>query len=155
MEFKLIGIGRTKNAFIKDGMDFYSGRINKFYRFNEDYLQVKHKSEDAKQIQKEEAIQLQKYLDAPGLNILLDEKGKTMDTIQFSNYLQNHMNQSHKAIKFFIGGAYGFDASIRQSVPLKIRLSDMTFSHQIIRLIFAEQLYRAITVMHGHPYHNV
>ena len=86
--------------------------------------------------------------------ILLDEKGKSFSSVQFAQYIEKKSNQSTKKIVFLIGGAYGFDTKIYERANDKISLSDMTFSHQLIRLIFMEQLYRAYTILHNLPYHN-
>ena len=86
--------------------------------------------------------------------ILLDERGKTMNSTAFSVFLQNAMNRGTKSLAFVTGGPYGFSEEVYQAVPDRISLSDMTFSHQMIRLLFLEQLYRGFTIIRGEPYHH-
>ena len=86
--------------------------------------------------------------------ILLDNHGKQMKSIPFANYLQKKLVHSRGRICFLTGGAYGFSQNMHNRYKEKLSLSEMTFSHQIIRLIFAEQLYRAFTILNHEPYHN-
>ena len=88
------------------------------------------------------------------LLILLDERGDFYSSVQFSNFLQQKFNSGGKAIAFVIGGAYGFSDEVYASATGKISLSKMTFSHQMVRMIFFEQLYRALTILRGEPYHH-
>ncbi len=86
--------------------------------------------------------------------ILLDERGKKFDSKTFAKYLQERMNRSTKSLLFIIGGPWGFSEEVKNSAKMLLSLSPMTFSHQLIRLIFMEQLYRAYTIIHNQPYHN-
>ncbi len=86
--------------------------------------------------------------------VLLDEKGKTFTSVEFADFIQKKEIQSVKKLIFLVGGAYGFDERLYERANDKISLSNMTFSHQLIRLIFMEQLYRAYTIQHNFPYHN-
>ena len=87
--------------------------------------------------------------------ILLDEKGKTFTSVMFSQWIEKQMNAGSKRIVFVVGGPYGFLKDVYDKAKFKISLSEMTFSHQMIRLIFVEQLYRAFTIIKGEPYHHV
>ena len=87
--------------------------------------------------------------------ILLDEKGKTFTSVMFSQWIEKQMNAGSKRIIFVVGGPYGFSKEVYDKCKFKISLSEMTFSHQMIRLIFVEQLYRAFTIIKGEPYHHV
>ena len=87
--------------------------------------------------------------------ILLDEKGKTFTSVMFSQWIEKQMNAGSKRIVFVVGGPYGFSKDVYDKAKFKISLSEMTFSHQMIRLIFVEQLYRAFTIIKGEPYHHV
>ena len=87
--------------------------------------------------------------------ILLDEKGKTFTSVLFSQWIEKQMNAGSKRIVFVVGGPYGFSKEVYDKCKFKISLSEMTFSHQMIRLIFVEQLYRAFTIIKGEPYHHV
>jgi 23S rRNA (pseudouridine1915-N3)-methyltransferase len=84
----------------------------------------------------------------------LDERGKSFHSVGFADYIQGQMNQGQKQLVFLIGGAYGFSEAIYRKASYQISLSDMTFSHQLIRLVFLEQMYRAMTILNNHPYHH-
>ena len=86
--------------------------------------------------------------------ILLDENGKTFSSVAFSQWIEKQMNSGNKRIIFVVGGPYGFSKEVYAKARFKISLSEMTFSHQMIRLIFVEQLYRAFTIIKGEPYHH-
>ena len=86
--------------------------------------------------------------------ILLDERGKIFSSIGFSEFIQGQMNQGQKQLVFVIGGAYGFSEEVYKKASYKISLSEMTFSHQLIRIVFMEQMYRAMTILNNHPYHH-
>lgn len=141
--------------FVKEGVPLFSKRISKYYNF--EYVEIQNnkiKSKDANQVKAQEAKLLLPYIEQIGWHILLDEKGKALPSVSFANQLQQWMNQSHKNINFYVGGAFGFDEQIYKKANFKLSLSPMTFSHQLIRLIFVEQLYRAVSIIHGLPYHN-
>lgn len=103
---------------------------------------------------KKEAGKLLSKLDATDTVILLDEKGRDYTSVKFSGFLQQHMVTATKHLVFIIGGPYGFDKEISARANGKISLSKMTFSHQMVRLFFVEQLYRAFTILRGEPYHH-
>lgn len=103
--------------------------------------------------QKEGALILSKLI-ATDIVILLDDKGKDYSSIQFSKWLQNKMNTSIKSLVFIVGGAYGFSAELYARSQEKLSISKMTFSHQMIRMIFFEQLYRAFSILNNEPYHH-
>ncbi|MEE0899732.1 MAG: 23S rRNA (pseudouridine(1915)-N(3))-methyltransferase RlmH, partial [Bacteroidales bacterium] len=86
--------------------------------------------------------------------VLLDEKGKEYSSVEFSKYLTKQMNASVKTLAFVVGGAFGFSEKVYSQANEKLSISKMTFSHQMIRLLFVEQLYRAFTIIKGEPYHN-
>jgi len=141
--------------FVAEGVQLFSKRINKYYQFELiEVANTKIKFTDGSKVKREEAKLLSPYLNQSGWHVLLDEKGKSYNSVAFSNQLQGWMNQSHKNIHFYVGGAFGFDELIYKKANFKLRLSDMTFSHQLIRLIFVEQLYRAVSIIQSLPYHN-
>lgn len=102
-----------------------------------------------------EADILLKYLEGVDLPVLLDEKGRQMTSSAFAQFIQQAMNKGSRHLGFLIGGAYGFSDRVYQAVHEKISLSQMTFSHQLARLVFTEQLYRAMTILQGEPYHHI
>jgi 23S rRNA (pseudouridine1915-N3)-methyltransferase len=156
MNIKVIAIGKTDNKNLEDLIGAYQTRlgfyINFYFEIIADIKNAKNLSE-AQQKQKEGELILSKT-NTTDVVILLDEKGKQMDSVGFSNYLQKYMNSGIKQLVFVIGGPYGFSEAVYQKSNGKIALSKMTFSHQMIRLFFIEQLYRGFTILKNEPYHH-
>lgn len=156
MKIVVIETGKTKVPEVDSLSETYFKRVNRFTSFQRitvpDLRNTKNKSED--EICREEAALIQKELQPGDHIILLDEKGKSFTSLKFAAHLQKIMNAGPKRLVFVIGGAYGFDSSIYNISNEKIALSAMTFSHQIIRAIFAEQLYRAFSILNNQPYHH-
>ena len=156
MTIKLIAIGKTDNKELKSLIDEYSRRLGFYIKFLfeiiPDIKNVKNLSED-QQKHKEGELILNK-LNPGDVLVLLDEQGKTFDSIGFSSYLQKHMNSGIKQLVFVIGGPYGFSQDVYTNANGKMSLSKMTFSHQMIRLFFIEQLYRGFTILKNEPYHH-
>jgi len=156
MTIKLLAIGKTDDKNIQSLIDDYQKRLGHYIKFNleiiPDLKKVKHLSE-AQQKQKEGTLILSK-LNSSDILILLDENGKQMDSLAFSTYLQKHMNSGIKQVVFVIGGPYGFSPEVYSKAQGKLSLSKMTFSHQMVRLFFIEQLYRGFTILRNEPYHH-
>jgi len=156
MQIKLLTIGKTDNKQLQQLIDEYTKRLGHYIKFNleiiPDIKNSKNLSE-AQQKQKEGDLILSKVKPSDVL-ILLDENGKQLDSIGFSNYLQKHMNSGIKQLIFVIGGPYGFSNEVYQKAQGKLSLSKMTFSHQMVRLFFIEQLYRGFTILRNEPYHH-
>jgi len=156
MTIKLLAIGKTDNKNIQSLIDDYQKRLGHYIKFNleiiPDLKKVKHLSEE-QQKQKEGDLILSKVSNTDVL-ILLDENGKQMDSVGFSTYLQKHMNSGIKQLVFVIGGPYGFSQDVYNKAQGKLSLSKMTFSHQMVRLFFVEQLYRGFTILRNEPYHH-
>ena len=156
MTIKLIAIGKTDNKQLLALIADYQKRLGFYIKFLleiiPDIKNSKNLSEDL-QKQKEGELILKKLNNTDTL-ILLDENGKQFDSVGFSDYLQKHMNSGIKQLVFVIGGPYGFSDEIYAEAKGKISLSKMTFSHQMIRLFFIEQLYRGFTILRNEPYHH-
>lgn len=156
MTIKLLAIGKTDHKDLQSLIDDYQKRLGFYVKFEfeiiPDLKKAKHLSED-QQKQKEGELILNK-LSATDVLILLDENGKQMDSVGFSNYLQKHMNSGIKQLVFVIGGPYGFSPDVYQKANGKLSVSKMTFSHQMIRLFVIEQLYRGFTILRNEPYHH-
>ncbi len=156
MTIKLITIGKTDNKQLTFLIDNYIKRLNFYIKFIfeviPDLKKTKNLSED-EQKQKEGQLILSK-LKASDTLILLDECGKQLNSLDFSVYLQKHMNSGIKQLVFVIGGPYGFSNAVYEKANGKLSLSKMTFSHQMIRLFFIEQLYRGFTILKNEPYHH-
>ena len=156
MRINLICIGKTDDKEIVSLMKYYLPRLPNHWNFElmeiPDVKNAKNLTPD--QLKKEEAKLFQNNIDASDLVIILDEKGKQFTSREFSEKIDFWMGNSVKKIHFLVGGAYGFSEEIYNRANEKISLSKMTFTHQMIRLFFVEQIYRAATILQGKPYHN-
>ena len=156
MEIELLCIGKTDKTFWSDAVKVYEKRINYYIKFSITYLSdIKiSKKTSPKKIKEEESKIFFKKLRSSDEVILLDEKGKNFNSINFAKDLEKNINKRKNKLVFLIGGAYGFSDKIYSEFSNHLSLSKMTFSHQMIRLFFCEQLYRALTIINNHPYHN-
>ena len=156
MQIKLLAIGKTDNKQLQLLIDDYTKRLGHYIKFSleiiPDLKKVKNLNE-AQQKQKEGELLLNKVSNTDVL-VLLDENGKQLDSVDFSSYLQKHMNSGIKQLIFVIGGSYGFSEDVYKKAQGKLSLSKMTFSHQMVRLFFIEQLYRGFTILKNEPYHH-
>lgn len=156
MKIQLICIGKTNIDYLKVGIQEYTKRLGHYIPF--EIIEIPYpksiKKSDELGIKKIESDLFFKQIDSSTFMILLDERGKEFHSINFSKYIQKRMNSGHKKIAFIIGGAYGFSDEIYQRANDKISLSQMTFSHQMVRLFAVEQIYRAFTIIKGDPYHH-
>lgn len=156
MNVKLLTIGKTDSKALSELIDIYIKRLGFYLPFQcENLPDIKNNKFLSVLEQKEkEGISLLKKIEPSHFVVLLDERGKQFTSEGFSKYLQQKMNTGHKQLTFIIGGPYGFSQAVYQRANEKISLSQMTFSHQMIRLFFTEQLYRACTILRGEAYHH-
>ncbi len=156
MKISLICIGKTDDKYIEQGIEIYTKRLKHYCNFQiiviPDIKNAKNLSE-AQQKEKEAQLIL-KNISNQDYVMLLDERGKMYSSIEFSSFLEKQMLASVGHIVLVIGGPYGFDQQVYDRANAKLSLSKMTFSHQMVRLFFVEQLYRAHTIMRGEPYHH-
>ncbi len=156
MKIKLITIGKTDNKNLQTLIEDYTKRLGFYVSFDfeaiPDIKNVKNLSET--QQKQAEGNEILKRLIKSDTLILLDEKGNNYSSVQFSQFLQKKMNSGLKTLVFVIGGPYGFSYEVYQRANGKVSLSTMTFSHQMVRLFFIEQLYRAFTILRNEPYHH-
>jgi 23S rRNA (pseudouridine1915-N3)-methyltransferase len=156
MKIKLLAIGKTDDKSLQVLIATYQERLKHYVKFElaiiPDIKNAKNLSQ--KQQKEKEGLLLLGKLQAGDQLVLLDEKGKNFRSVEFSNFLQKKMNSGFKQLVFVIGGPYGFSEEVYQRAQGKISLSKMTFSHQMIRLFFTEQLYRAFTILKNEPYHH-
>ena len=156
MKIKLIAIGKTDDKNLTQLIDGYQKRLNHYIKFEleiiPDIKNAKNLSKN-QQMEKEGALILKKIASTDQL-LLLDEKGHEFRSIEFSRFLQKKMNSGIKQLVFVIGGPYGFSQAVYKKAQGKVSLSNMTFSHQMIRLFMVEQLYRAYTILNHEPYHH-
>ncbi len=156
MKFVLLMTGKTDQAWLREGVTGYEKRISKYIRFEVVTLpDVKNPgNRSAKKVKEKEAEKMLAVLKSDDHVVLLDERGESYSTIGLANYLRNSMQLPKKRMVFIIGGPWGFHQSIRDRADHVLSLSDLTFSHQVVRLLFAEQLYRVLSVIAGDPYHH-
>lgn len=156
MKVKLICIGKTSKSFLLEGEAEYMKRLKHYVQFEKielpDIKQAKKLSED--QIKVKEGAQILSKI-SPGETVfLLDEKGREYSSEKFARFLQQEFNKGGKSIVFVVGGPYGFSDEMYKRANGKISLSQMTMSHQMIRMFFIEQVYRGMTILRGEPYHH-
>ncbi len=149
-------IGKTKEVYLQSGINEYQKRSKRYLKIESQIIpDVKNASKlSVNELKKQEATSILNKLDKRDYLVLLDEKGKSYTSRKFAAFMENRLSQSMTKTIFLIGGAFGFDQSIYDRANLKLSLSEMTFSHQLIRLVFWEQLYRAIAINNNLPYHN-
>ncbi|MBV1923662.1 MAG: 23S rRNA (pseudouridine(1915)-N(3))-methyltransferase RlmH [Flavobacteriaceae bacterium] len=156
MKITLLAIGKTDHKQLQQLIDEYTKRLGFYVSFNfiviPDIKNVKNLSET--QQKQAEGNEILKRTATSDTLVLLDENGKTYSSVGFSEFLQKKMNSGLKNLVFVIGGPYGFSEDIYKRANGKISLSSMTFSHQMVRLFFIEQLYRGFTILRNEPYHH-
>ena len=156
MKIQLIVIGKTNQHFVRQGLEEFCSRLSHYFPFEleivPDIKNIKHLSVE-QQKEKEGEWLLQSF--QPGdCIVLLDERGKEFTSAEFAEYIEKKTHTGLKRLVFVIGGAYGFSPRVYEAAHEKIALSKMTFPHQLVRLIFIEQLYRAMTILFNEPYHH-
>ena len=156
MKITLAVVGKISNSFLNVGIDEYTKRTSFYLPFNIQYINdVKNTRKLTEQQQKQlEGQNILAALDKSDYVVLLDEHGKEFTSIEFSRYIEKKMASVPKRLVFVVGGPYGFSDDVYDRANEKISLSKMTFSHEMIRLIFTEQLYRAMTIINNEPYHH-
>ncbi|MBO4673131.1 MAG: 23S rRNA (pseudouridine(1915)-N(3))-methyltransferase RlmH [Bacteroidaceae bacterium] len=156
MKVSLILVGKTVNKHFVELIDDYAARVKHYVGFDIVTIpELKNtKSLSAEQQKQQEGELILKQLQAGDHVVLLDEHGKELRSVEFSKYMEQRMQTVSKRLVFVIGGPYGFSPDVYAKANEKLSLSKMTFSHQMVRLIFVEQLYRAMTIMRGEPYHH-
>ena len=156
MKINLLCIGKTDDKEIKNLINYYLTRLPRHWNFEiteiPDVKNARNLTPDL--LKKEEAKLFLNIIENTDLVVLLDEKGKQFPSREFAQKLDSYQNNSIKKICFLVGGAYGFSEEMYQRANEKISISKMTFTHQMIRLFFVEQIYRADQILQGKPYHN-
>ena len=154
MNIKLIYISKNKSNNIESLVNNYEKKINHFINYQSIGLKNKNQFSEKKLIQKSDSDLILKNINADDMVILIDENGKEYSTSEFSKFISNRIMDRTKNLIFIIGGAYGFSNGLKELFKMKISLSKLTFSHDMARLFFCEQLYRALTIVNNIPYHN-
>lgn len=156
MKILLLTIGNTDKKYMKEGIDDYVKRLSFYVPFELKVIpDIKNRSSFTEDLQKEKEGQLiLNHVSTGDYLILLDEHGSEFSSIEFSQWIEKKMIAATRQLVFVIGGPYGFSNAVSQRSDIKIALSKLTFSHQMVRLIFVEQLYRAMTILKNEPYHH-
>jgi 23S rRNA (pseudouridine1915-N3)-methyltransferase len=156
MKITFITVGKTEDAYLKTGIEKYLKRLQHYIRLEiAEIPELKNTKALTEEQQKaKEAELILKKVNAQDSVVLLDEKGDTLSSVQFSAFIEKKSIAGTGNLVFIIGGPYGFDPAIYRRANDLLSLSAMTFSHQMVRLFFIEQLYRAFTIIKGEPYHH-
>lgn len=156
MKISLVVIGKTDAGYLIEAIEEYKSRLTHYIPFEMEVIpDVKNAKNLSEAQQKEkEGEMILKTLQPGDYLVLLDDKGKEYTSMQFSAYLEKKMHSVPKRLVFVVGGPYGFSEAVYGAASEKISLSKMTFSHQMVRLIFIEQIYRAMTILNHEPYHH-
>ena len=156
MNIKLIFVGKTEEKYLREGIEIFEKRLKNYINFEMIIIpSLKDTKSLSPQIVKEKEGELiLKQVSKYDKIILFDEKGLEFTSMDYSVFLQKHMNAGVKNLCFVVGGAFGFSDEVYKKADQKVALSKMTFSHQMIRLLIVEQIYRAFTILKNEPYHN-
>ena len=156
MKIQLWVVGKTTQDFVEQGFSEFCERIKHYVSFEIQLIpDIKNtKNLSPEQVKEKEGEWILKNIQTGDFIVLLDEHGRSFTSLQFSEYLERKFLTVPKSLVFIIGGPYGFSQKVHKTAQEKISLSKMTFSHQLVRLIFAEQLYRAMTILNHLPYHH-
>lgn len=156
MKITLLSIGKTEEKYLLQGIDIYLKRLKHYIKLKilelPELKNTKGLSQDQQKTKEAELVL--KKITATDFVVLLDERGQELSSFQFADLLSKRMLASTQNLVFVIGGPYGFDTSVYQRANEKLSLSKLTFSHQMVRLFFVEQVYRAFTILKGEPYHH-
>lgn len=156
MKITLLVVGKTATGFVRQGIDDYAKRLSHYVQFGIEYVGDARNTRHLSEAQQKEAegSGILAALQPADHVVLLDEHGSERTSVQFANYLQKRMAGGAKRLVFVVGGPYGFSPQVYARANDQISLSRMTFPHELIRLIFTEQLYRAFTILNHQPYHH-
>ena len=156
MNIKLIVVSKTDIPYLQTGIEEYVGRLRHYCDFEIIVIPALKNLGKAspEEVKEREGQLILKQLEKADTVVLLDEHGREYTSVGFSEYLQKQMNAGTRTLAFVIGGAFGFSPAVYAAAHHKISLSQMTFNHQMVRLFFTEQLYRAFTILHHEKYHN-
>ena len=156
MEYVLLCIGATAKGFLEQGIAEYCKRLHHYTSFGIQALPAIRNAQSlsVSELMSREAASLLDAVRSSDVVVLLDERGKEKSSREFAQFLQGEMNAGRKRIVFIVGGAYGVSDEVRSRASTSLRLSAMTLTHDMVRLLFIEQLYRAHTILAGEKYHH-
>ena len=152
---RLLWVGKTREPFIQEGIRFYEKKLKAYVRLScEEVRPATHRKGNIAASRAEETRQVVQRLDESANTIFLDEKGDRLTSMSFASSIKVWESRGIHQLTFAFGGAYGFDPMQLPANAGKLRISEMTLNHQLVRLMFLEQLYRAFTIIRGEPYHH-
>ncbi|MCB9246071.1 MAG: 23S rRNA (pseudouridine(1915)-N(3))-methyltransferase RlmH [Flavobacteriales bacterium] len=155
MGIRILGIGKTAEAYLREGESEYLKRLGRYVKVDYRLLpDVKKRYSEQELLKDAESELLMKQIKPGDYVVGLDERGEEYSSMAFSGFLDKQLSTDNSELVFLIGGAYGFGEEVRRRMNRKMALSRMTYSHQMVRLIFLEQLYRAFTILKNEPYHH-
>ena len=156
MKISLLTVGKTDVKWVREGLETYVSRLSHYVPFSlEEIPELRNASAlSREQIREKEGELILKRLKDTDEVILLDEHGREFRSVEWAAFLGEKLSRSSRDLVFVVGGAYGFSEKVYERAASRLSLSKMTFSHQMVRTIFAEQLYRAFTIIKGEPYHH-
>lgn len=155
MKIKVLSVGKTEKGWVADGLEVYLARLKKVVPF--EWLELEasgSQKRNGEEAMLEEGQRILRHFKPGDYLVLLDEKGLEFDSVGFSGWMNKRMVSVQGDLIFVIGGAYGFHREVKEKAREQIALSKMTFTHQMVRVIFAEQLYRAFSILRNEPYHH-
>jgi 23S rRNA (pseudouridine1915-N3)-methyltransferase len=156
MKLVLLVVGKTEEAWVNQALAYSGSRLQHYLPFEDvvlpDVKSANHLTEQ--QIRQKEGVAILSWCKASDMVVLLDERGTQMTSEGLANWMQKKMNAGLRQLVMVVGGAYGFDEAVYKAFPEKISLSSMTLSHQMVRVVLVEQVYRAMTILKGEPYHH-
>lgn len=156
MKLTFLVVGKTSESYLKEGIDLYTRRLKRYVSFELKEINTGSSTsnpEKQKETESKALLRHPDFLEADSI-VLLDERGTLYTSIEFAGFIQKQLNRGYKKIVFVIGGAYGFAPALYEQADYTLSLSKQTFSHQMVRLFFTEQLYRAFTIIKGEKYHH-
>jgi 23S rRNA (pseudouridine1915-N3)-methyltransferase len=156
MKFSFWSIGKSNESYIKEGVEIFTKRINHYFTAEWTIIPVPKNAGMMSEmdLKKKEGNIILEWLKPDDYLVALDEKGKILNSESLASFIQQRASESTKNIVFVIGGAFGLDDMVLQKAKLKWSLSQLTFPHQLVRLILSEQIYRACTILHNEKYHH-
>lgn len=156
MKIQFWSIGKANESYVKEGIDDFTKRISKYFNVEWNIIPVPKNAGMMSEmdLKKKEAEMIESWLKKDDYLVVLDERGKEISSEKLSAFLQARANESVKTLVFLIGGAFGIDESILKKANYQLSLSQLTFPHQLVRLILAEQVYRACTILRNEKYHH-
>jgi len=154
MKITVIFTGKTSERYLEEGIAGYEKRLRRYLPFEIKVLPAVKGVKDREQLKRREGEMILRAVGEEAFFLLLDERGREMGSTGFAALLQRKMNEGGKNIVMAVGGAYGVSRAVFERADLVLRLSAMTFSHQVVRILLMEQMYRAFTIIHGEPYHH-